>query len=108
MLKIEAYIRPSSLPIFHGALIKAGAKGITAWQTKGIGAQYHETQKPEIFRGAEVKESYVDRVRLDTIVEDDQKDAIVAALTEGAKDGTLGTLQIFVTPVIEAIRVPKA
>ena len=26
MLRIEAYVRPSSLPVFHAALIKAGRK----------------------------------------------------------------------------------
>ena len=46
MLKIEAYVRPSSLPLFHAAIIEAGAQGITAWQTKGIGRQYHYKQKP--------------------------------------------------------------
>ena len=108
MLRIEAYVRPSSLPMFHAALIQAGARGITVWQTKGIGRQYHEKQKPEIFRGAEIRESYIDRVRLDIIVEDAEKDTLIAALTktaQGSKD--VGTLQVFVTPVLESIRVPK-
>ena len=108
MLKIEAYIRPASLPVFHAALVDAGAKGITVWQTKGIGQQYHEAKKPEMFRGLEVKTSYIDRVRMDTIVEDGQKDTIIGALTEAAERKNLGTLQVFVTPVLEAIRVPKA
>ena len=108
MLKIEAYIRPSSLPVFHAALVEAGVKGITVWQTKGIGRQYHEAQKPEVFRGAEVRESYIDRVRIDTIIEDEQKDTVIGALTETAEGKDLGTLQIFVTPVLDVIRVPSA
>ena len=108
MLRIEAYVRPSSLPMFHAALIQAGARGITVWQTKGIGQQYHEAQTPEIFRGAVVRESYIDRIRIDTVVEDDQKDAVIAALTEAAENKDLGTLQVFVTPVLESIRVSKS
>lgn len=108
MLRIEAYVRPSSLPVFHAALIQAGAKGITVWQTKGIGQQYHEAESPEIFRGAVVKESYIDRVRIDTVVEDDRKDAVIGALTDAAESKNLGTLQVFVTPVLESIRVPKS
>ena len=108
MLKIEAYIRPSSLPAFHAALIEAGAEGITVWQTKGIGQQYHEAQKPEIFRGVEVRDSYIDRVRIDTVVADDQKEAVLGALTRAAEGKNLGTLQVFVTPVLEALRVPRA
>jgi nitrogen regulatory protein P-II 1 len=107
MLRIEAYIRPSSLPAFHATLVKAGAKGVTVWQTKGLGQQYHEEQSPEIFRGAVVRESYIDRVRIDTVVEDDQKEAVLGALTRAAEGKDLGTLQVFVTPVLESIRVPK-
>ena len=55
MLKIEAYIRPSSLPFFHAALLEAGAKGVTVWQTKGIGQHFHANKKPEMYRGAVVK-----------------------------------------------------
>jgi nitrogen regulatory protein PII len=108
MLRIEAYIRPSSLPVFHAVLIEAGAKGISVWQTKGIGQQYHEAQKPEVFRGAEVKKSYIDRVRIETVVDDDRKEAVIGALTRVAEGGDLGTLQLFVTPVLESIRVPKS
>ena len=108
MLRIEAYIRPSSLPAFHSVLIEAGAKGITVWQTKGIGHQYHEAKKPEIFRGAVVRENYIDRVRIDTVVEDGQRDAVVGALTRAAEVNELGTLQVFVTPVLESIRVPAS
>ena len=108
MLKIEAYIRPSSLPVFHAVLVEAGVKGVTVWQTKGIGQQYHESTKPEMYRGAEVKKSYIDRVRIDSIVEDEQKEGIIDALTRAAKGKDLGTLQVFVTPVLEAIRVPNA
>ena len=106
MLKIEAYIRPSSLPAFHATLVEAGVKGITVWQTKGIGHQYHEAEKPEIFRGAVVRDNYIDRVRIDTVIEDDQRDAVVGALTRAAEGKKLGTLQLFVTPVLEAIRIP--
>jgi len=107
MLKVEAYIRPSSLPAFHAALIRSGVQGITVWQTKGIGKQYHEARQPKMYRGAVVRESYIDRVRIDTIIEDEQKDVVVAALTGAAESGERGTLQVFLTPVLEAIRVPK-
>jgi nitrogen regulatory protein P-II 1 len=108
MLKMEAYIRPSSLRLFHAALVAAGAKGITVWQTKGIGKQYHETDTPEIYRGAEVKEAYIDRVRIDMVIEDDQKDALIAAFEKTTDGKKSGTVQIFVTPILESIRFPKS
>jgi nitrogen regulatory protein P-II 1 len=107
VLKVEAYIRPTSLPQFHAALVGAGVKGVTVWQTKGIGHEYHESNKREVSRGSEIKEIYIDRVRLDIIVEDSEKDIVIEALTTVAEGGDLGTLKIFVTPVLESIRVPK-
>ena len=105
MLKIEAYIRPSSLPYFHAALTEAGVSGISVWETRGIGREYSEGAKRGVFRGAELKQEYIRRVRIDTVVEDDQKEAVLAALKDTASKGDLGTLQIFVLPVAEAHRV---
>ena len=108
MLRIEAYIRPSSLPVFHAALVAAGAGGITVWQTKGIGLEYREAVERKVFRGAEVRDHYIDRIRIDTVVEDSSKDAVVGALESAAGSGDLGTVKIFVTPVLEALRFPPA
>ena len=107
MLKIEAYVRPSSLRVFHAALVAAGAKGITVWQTKGIGKQYHEAEMPEIYRGAEVKEAYIDRVRIDMVIEEDQKDDLIAAFEKASDGKSSGTVQLFVTPVLESVRFPR-
>jgi len=107
VLKIEAYIRPNSLPAFHAALVGAGVKGVTVWQTKGIGHEYHESDEREVVRGSVIKEIYIDRIRLDAIVEDSEKDIVIKALTTVAEGGDLGTLKIFVTAVLDAIRVPK-
>ena len=107
MLRIELYIRPSSFHLFHEALLGAGVKGVSIWQTKGVGHEYHETAQREIYRGAELKESYIDRVRIDTVIEDGQKDSVLKALTTLASENDVGTLRIFVTPILEAIRVPN-
>ena len=107
MLRIEAYIRPASLLVFHAALVEAGAAGITVWQTKGIGTEYRETSERRVFRGAEVRDQYIDRIRIDTVVEESAKDAILAAFRAVAEGGDRGTVQVFVTPVLESIRIPS-
>ena len=107
MLKIEAYIRPSSLPDFHRALTQAGVKGVTVWETRGVGHEDHEKAKREVFRGAEVKRHYIRRLHLETIVEDCEKDTVIKALSDVAESDDLGTVKIFVTPILEALRFPK-
>ena len=107
MLKIEAYIRPSSLPDFHKALTDAGVKGITAWETRGVGHEFNETAKREVFRGAELKRQYIQRVHLETVIKDSEKDIVIKALSDVAESGDLGTVKIFVTPVLEALRIPQ-
>lgn len=107
MLKIEAYIRPSSLPDFHKALTEAGVKGVTVWETRGVGHEYNETAKREVFRGAELKRHFIKRVHLETVIEDSEKDNVIKAFSDVAESGDLGTVKIFVTPILEALRFPK-
>ncbi len=107
MIKIEAFIRPSSLPAFHKALTAAGVKGISAWESRGVGHEYNETAKKEVFRGAELKREYIQRLRLETVIDDADKTAVLAALTEVAEGGDFGTVKVFVTPVLEELRIPK-
>ena len=41
------------------------------------------------------------------IIEDDQKDALVSAFEKAADDKSSGTVQLFMTPVMESLRFPK-
>ena len=58
--------------------------------------------------GAELKQLYIERIRIETVIEDDQKDAVLACLKSTAEKGDLGTLKAFVTPVVDALRVPNS
>jgi nitrogen regulatory protein P-II 1 len=107
MIKVEAYIRPASLPLFHEALVAAGVGGITVWQTKGVGQHFHKSERPKVFRGAEMKEIYIDRIRVETVIEDEARDAVVGAMTALAKESDVGTLRVFLSPVSEEIRIPE-
>lgn len=104
MVKIEAYVRPSSLIEFHKVLTEAGIKGATMWETKGTGRDLDESLEKKMFRGAELKAEYISRVRIETVVADEDKSKIIHALQDLIKSSSedLGKLKIFVTPVLES------
>ena len=104
MVKIEVYVRPSSLMEFHKVMTQAGIKGATMWETKGTGRDLSENIETKMFRGSELKAEYISRVRIETVVSDEDKSKIIHALQELIKSTTedLGKLKIFVTPVLES------
>lgn len=101
MEKIEVYIRPSSIFAFHQVMMDAGVEGVTMWETKGTGRQLDEDLDRKMFRGSELKEEYISRIRIETVVKEDIKQKVIHALQERGKKGDLGTIKIFVTPVLE-------
>ena len=102
MVKIEAYVRPSSAIEFHQAMTEAGVSGVTMWETKGTGRDLDEDLGKKMFRGSEIKSQFISRVRIETIVEDNTKPAVIEALKELAKTKDLGKLKIFVSPISES------
>jgi nitrogen regulatory protein P-II 1 len=108
MYKIEVYIRPASLELVSDVFKKAGVKGISFWKTHGLGYEWENSQKtPEMFRGAVVKNEYIERLRIDTIIEEKQKDDVIKMLKELSNKGDFGNIRIFVMPVGESIRISK-
>lgn len=104
MVRIEVYVRMSNFTFFHRAMVKAGIKGITVWETRGTGRDFDEGKGKKMFRGAEVKTDFISRFRIETIVEDKEKDNVLNAikkLKESEED--MGKVIVFISPVLETI-----
>jgi len=102
MLKIEAIIQPAKLDTVKEALIKAGVEGITILEARGHGRQKGHT---EFYRGREYTVDLLPKVKLEIVVTDDLKDKVVQAILSAARTGHIGDGKIFISPVIEAIRI---
>ncbi len=102
MIKIEAIIRPNRLDDVKAALDDLGLWGITVTHVMGSGKQRGRTQH---YRGQEYVVNLLDKVKIETVVMDDQAEAVVEAISASASTGEIGDGKIFVTKVDNAVRI---
>jgi nitrogen regulatory protein PII len=102
MKKIEAIIKPFKLTDVKDALNEMGIQGMTVSEVKGFGRQKGHT---EIYRGSEYTVDFLPKIKIETVVADNQKDAAVAAIIKAAKTGKIGDGKVFVTSIEEVIRI---
>ena len=107
MISIEAIVRPERVSYVTHALEEAGCQGFYYVNVTGQGQQ----RGVEVFvgRGGQMaRRSAVPKTLIRTVVPDDMKDAVIAAIIKSARGegaGEIGDGKIFVTPVLDAVRV---
>lgn len=102
MKKIEAIIRPFKLDEVKIALVNAGVVGMTVSEVRGFGRQKGQTER---YRGSEYTVEFLQKLKLEIVVEDAQVDMVVEKIIAAARTGEIGDGKIFVTPVDEIIRI---
>lgn len=102
MKLIKAIIKPFKLDDVREALSEIGIQGITVSEVKGFGRQKGHT---ELYRGAEYRIDFLPKVKLETVVSDEDVDNVVNAIRESANTGKIGDGKVFVIPIEQAIRV---
>ena len=102
MVRIEAIIRPGRLDEVRNALHDLGVPAISVIEIKGAGKQKGYTQH---YRGSEYRVNLLPKVQVIVVVRDDQQAVSLAAIEGAAKTGQIGDGKIFVTPVLEAVRI---
>jgi len=102
MKKVEAIIKPFKLDEVKEALQEIGVQGLNVIEVKGFGRQKGHT---ELYRGAEYVVDFLPKVKIEVVLDDDQVDAAIEAVTEAARTGKIGDGKIFVSPVEQAIRI---
>jgi nitrogen regulatory protein P-II 1 len=100
--KIEAVIKPFKLDEVKDALNEIGIQGITVSEVKGFGRQKGHT---ELYRGAEYVVDFLPKVKLEIIVGDALVPQVIETIEKSAKTGRIGDGKIFVTEVLEVVRI---
>jgi len=100
--KIEAIIKPFKLDEVKDALNEIGVQGITVSEVKGFGRQKGHT---ELYRGAEYVVDFLPKVKMEIIVADTLVTQVIETIEKSAKTGRIGDGKIFVTEVLEVVRI---
>jgi nitrogen regulatory protein P-II 1 len=102
MKKVDAIIKPFKLDDVREALSAIGITGMTASEVKGFGRQKGHT---ELYRGAEYVVDFLPKVKIEVVINGNQLDDCIEAITSAAKTGKIGDGKIFVLPVDRVVRV---
>ena len=102
MKRIEAFIRVNKLEEVKRALEEVGVLGMSVEQVRGYGRQQGQHDQ---FRGSTYALNLIPKVKLELVVTDDRVEESINAIIESAQTGELGDGKIFVSDVIDAVRI---
>ncbi|MGB8294346.1 MAG: P-II family nitrogen regulator [Polyangia bacterium] len=102
MKSIEAIIKPFKLDALKDRLRQVGAQGITVSEVRGFG---RTGGKKDASRGSSPAIDLAPKIRIQIVTEDDMAQPIVEAIQATARTGEIGDGKIFVTQVVDAIRI---
>ena len=102
MKMITAIIKPFKLDDVRQAVADIGIQGITVTEVKGFGRQRGHT---ELYRGAEYVVDFLPKAKIELAVADDVAEQVIEAIANTARTGKIGDGKIFVTELVEAIRI---
>lgn len=102
MKKVEAIIRPFKLDEVKIALVNAGIVGMTVSEVRGFGRQKGQTER---YRGSEYTVEFLQKLKVEIVVEDEQVDMVVEKIIVAARTGEIGDGKIFITSVEQSVRI---
>ncbi len=102
MKKVEAIIRPFKLDEVKIALVNAGIVGMTVSEVRGFGRQKGQTER---YRGSEYTVEFLQKLKIEIVVEDVQVDMVVDKIISASRTGEIGDGKIFISPVDRIVRI---
>lgn len=105
MKLVVAIIRPEKLEDVRRALAETDVYLMTVTEVQGFGRQRGLV---EVYRGQEVEERMLPKLKLEIAVNDPFVEPTVEAIVRGARSGDHGSVgdgKIFVLPIDDAIRI---
>ncbi len=102
MILVTAIVKPFALGDVKNALERLGVLGMTVSEVQGYGRQKGHT---EVYRGAEYTVDFVQKVRIEVVVDAAAAERVVDALVEAARTGKIGDGKVWTTRVEQVVRV---
>ena len=102
MKKIEAIIRPFKLEDVKVALVNAGIIGMTVSEVRGFGRQKGQVER---YRGSEFTVEFLQKLKVEVVVENEKVSSVIEAIAEAAKTGEIGDGKIFISSIDSVVRI---
>ena len=102
MKKIEAIIRPFKLEDVKIALVNSGIVGMTVSEVRGFGRQKGQVER---YRGSEFTVEFLQKLKVEVVVENEKVNSVIDAIAEAAKTGEIGDGKIFISSVDSVVRI---
>ena len=102
MKKIEAIIRPFKLEDVKIALVNSGIVGMTVSEVRGFGRQKGQVER---YRGSEFTVEFLQKLKVEVVVEDEKVNSVIDAIAEAAQTGEIGDGKIFITSIDSVVRI---
>ena len=102
MKKVEAIIRPFKLEDVKVALVESGIIGMTVTEVRGFGRQKGQVER---YRGSEFTVEFLQKLKIEVVVESDNVEEVVKAIADAARTGEIGDGKIFISPIDSVIRI---
>jgi len=102
MKKIEAVVQPFKMEEVKEALKNIGIDGMTISEVRGHGRQKGHK---EVYRGQEYNVDLLPKVKFELVIPDTRLEEVIDCITNAARSGKIGDGKIFVSDLIDAIRI---
>ena len=102
MKKVEAIIRPFKLDDVKVALVNAGIIGMTVSEVRGFGRQKGQVER---YRGSEFTVEFLQKLKVEVVVDNDKVNSVIEAIREAAKTGEIGDGKIFISQIDSVVRI---
>ncbi len=102
MKLVTCIVRPEKLEPITNMLDKVHIVGMTVTDVRGFGRQKGQV---EHYRGGEYTIRFINKVRLDLVVQDEDVKEVIETVSKVARTGNVGDGKIFVMPIENALRI---
>jgi nitrogen regulatory protein PII len=75
---------------------------MTVSEVRGFGRQKGQVER---YRGSEFTVEFLQKLKVEVVIDDDRVDAVINAIAEAAKTGEIGDGKIFVSSVDTVLRI---
>ncbi|TDC90140.1 P-II family nitrogen regulator [Saccharopolyspora aridisoli] len=102
MKLVTAIVQPQKVDDLKDELGKLGVLGMTVSEAEGYGRQKGHT---EVYRGAEYSVDFIEKSRVEVLVDETDVDKVVEGIVNAARTGKVGDGKVWVTAVESVVRV---